>query len=175
MWSPDRLLRRAVVVLACLALAGCFRPMYATLDNQVAADGTVAPGLDDRLAGIEIAPVDGRVAQRVRNELAYGLNGGAGNEYRLTLSVNQSIEDVIVRRTREPEAQILVLRVRFTLTDQTTGKVVHGGNVVARASYDRSEQIFANERAKLDAENRAARVVANSLKTRIAGYFASLS
>ena len=175
MWSPDRLLPRAAVVLACLALAGCFRPMYATLNDPVAADGTLTPSLNERLAGIEIGPIDGRIGQRVRNELAYGLNGGAGNEYRLTFSVTESIEDVIVQTTREPEAQILVLRVRFTLTDLATGKVVHGGNAVARASYDRSEQIFANERAKLDAENRAARVVANSLKTRIAGYFASLS
>ena len=68
-----------------------------------------------------------------------------------------------------------MLNVRFTLTDLASGEVVHGGNAVARASFDRSEQIFANERARLDAQNRAARVVANSIRLRVAGFLASQS
>ena len=47
------------------------------------------------------------------------------------------------------------------------------GTTFARASYAASLQRFANIRAQRDAEDRAAKVLAEQIRTRIAGYLAT--
>ena len=44
------------------------------------------------------------------------------------------------------------------------------GKATSRAAYERFQTIFSNVRARQDAENRAARTVAESIKVRIAAY-----
>ena len=44
------------------------------------------------------------------------------------------------------------------------------GKATSRAAYERYETIFSNVRARYDAENRAARTVAESIKVRLAAY-----
>jgi LPS-assembly lipoprotein len=48
--------------------------------------------------------------------------------------------------------------------------VVFQGTSNARAPFERFESIYSNVRAREDAENRAARIVADDLKTRLAAY-----
>lgn len=166
MWSP-RALARLVAILALAALAGCFRPMYGQI-----GDG---PAVIDELARITIAPIEGRVGQKVRNELVYAFSAGAADDapYSLAISLRETTEDMMLRRTSDPITTIYDLRANFTLIDVASGKVLHGGSAVARASYDRGTQIFANERALLNAQNRAAKVIADNVKTRVAAYFAA--
>ena len=54
-----------------------------------------------------------------------------------------------------------------------TGKVVMRGGTFARVSseYPGQQQRFARVRARLDAENRAAKVIAENVRTRVASYF----
>jgi LPS-assembly lipoprotein len=47
------------------------------------------------------------------------------------------------------------------------------GSSYGRAAFDRVESIFANVRAKQDAEDRAATTVANDLKTRLAAFLST--
>jgi LPS-assembly lipoprotein len=54
-----------------------------------------------------------------------------------------------------------VVRDRVVLTEQA----------LARVSIDRSQQRFANVRATRDAENRAAKVVAEQIRSRLASFF----
>src|SRR5690349_24770742 len=79
MWSAKS--RIAVRLLAVAALAGltagCFQPMYAER-----ADG--APGLREKLMGVELPPVekpnasrDARIGVEIRNALAFKLYGQA--------------------------------------------------------------------------------------------------
>ncbi len=79
MWSARiRIAIRLVAVAALAALtAGCFQPMYAER-----TDGT--PALRERLAGVEVPPVDkpnasreARVQVEIRNALAFKLYGNA--------------------------------------------------------------------------------------------------
>jgi LPS-assembly lipoprotein len=167
MWLPDFPLRRLAALTLLLGLTGCFRPMYGELNG--------APGVVDQLSRIDIQIADGRVGQNLRNELLYAFNSGnapVDSAYRLTVSIGESTEDVILQRSGEAGTTFYELRANFTLIDAATGRVLHGGTAVSRTSFDRSTQIFANQRAKLDAENRAVKVIARTIRTRIAGYFA---
>jgi LPS-assembly lipoprotein len=48
--------------------------------------------------------------------------------------------------------------------------VVFQGSSHARAPFERFEAIYSNVRAREDAENRAARTIADDLKTRLSAY-----
>ena len=65
------------------------------------------------------------------------------------------------------------MNVTFRLVDQASGEEVFKGNAFADASFDRSNQRFANVRAERDAENRAAAVITADIRTRIAAFLAT--
>lgn len=169
MSSPDRPLRRfALVVLALtpsLLLAGCFRPMYASV-------GTDAPALTQTLAAVEVTAIPGRVGQQVRNNLQFDLTGGGGAApplYRLDVAVTSSRASSIVDvPTDEPQIDTLLLTATYTLYKIGTPAAILTGRLNSSKSFDRTLQRFAAVRAARDAENSAAKVLAEQLKTRIA-------
>ena len=60
-----------------------------------------------------------------------------------------------------------------TLMEIATGKVVVTGQTFSRVSFDNpgQQQRFARARGQRDAENRAAQVIADNIKSRLASYF----
>ena len=70
-------------------------------------------------------------------------------------------------------AEITGIDASFTLTELATGKVVMRGRTFSRVSsdYPGQQQRFARVRARLDAENRAAKVIAENIRTRVASFF----
>lgn len=164
MWWHRPLLA-AVAVLA-LSLAGCgIQPLY----------GTTAGGsrLAAVMSGIEVTPIPGRVGQRVRNELIFENTGGSGqapqSTYKLDIVIKESVSNELVQIDGNAKAQVYELDSTFKLIDRN-GRVVLEGKATSRAAYERFETIFSNVRARVDAENRAARTVAESIKVRIAAY-----
>jgi len=185
MWLPEAMAARvpskigaafgrAVAIVAVIAatglVAGCnFRPLYGTMSNGKA--------VSRELRGIELAPMDTRVGQRLYNNLIFGFNGG-GDEgikrYDLRIILTQTDTEVSVEKfTDVPAAQLLALTASFTLTDRESGKTLMTGQSFANASYDISTQRFANIRAKRNAEDRAAMVIADDIRIRIAAHFIS--
>ncbi|HZP09761.1 LPS assembly lipoprotein LptE [Methyloceanibacter sp.] len=169
MWWP----RLAIAVALCAAaatLGGCgFQPLYG---------GTTASGarLTEVMAGIDVNPIPGRVGQRVRNELIFENTGGGTpgpQRYRLEIAIRESVTDQLVQITGDATGQVYQLNATYKLIDSTNGTVVLAGTAISRAPYNRFQEIFANVRARYDAENRAARTVAESIKTRIASYLAT--
>jgi LPS-assembly lipoprotein len=152
--------------LAACALAGCgFQPLYG---------GTTAGGqkLGDVMTGIEINPIPGRVGQKIRNELIFATTGGgygAPTRYQLDISIKETLTDQLVQITGDATGQVYQLDATFKLTDPM-GKVLVQGTAISRAPFNRFQEIFANVRARYDAENRAARTIADSIRTRIATY-----
>ena len=61
----------------------------------------------------------------------------------------------------------------FALVELATGKTVMNGRTFARVSsdYPGQQQRFARARARLDAEDRAAKVIAENIRTRLASFF----
>jgi len=170
----SRLLRRVALagLVGSLALVSActVRPLYsnAPLSTGVSANA--------ELASIAIKPVKTRYAQQVRNNLIFGFGRGAGEPasplYSLTLSVTEAVESSALVQVGtdedEPTAGSVTLTANYTLTDAKTGAVITVGKRSITSSFDRPRQEFASYRAQIDAENRAARELAEALQLSIA-------
>lgn len=177
MLSHERLTRRGVlgwltIGLASASLAGCFRPMYA--DPQLV--GASGPNLRDAMRDVEVARVEGRVGQELRNDLIFELGGGAGNPagapYRLDLRVaTNSYSAIIDPSSGLGQAETISLDVTYKLRDIPNDRFVMTDKAIARVTIDRTAQRFARVRAVRDAENRASKIVAEQIRSRIASYF----
>ena len=167
-----RLLALAGVVLLSGLTAGCFRPMYADSTN---ADGT---GLQDRLGDVEVVFAPGRVGNEVRNDLIFALTGGAGNPagapYKLLLNVNDNTTATIIDSVSGlPEVEMITVNASWQLFENGVSKPLTASNAYGKASIDSGYQRFARARAIRDAQNRAATVVAETIRSQLAVYFAS--
>ena len=82
--------------------------------------------------------------------------------------------DQLVEITGDATGQIYQLDATFKLVEsrQRKDRATRQGDI-SRAPYNRFQEIFANVRARYDAENRAARTVAESIKTQLAAYLAN--
>jgi LPS-assembly lipoprotein len=176
----SRRLTSVAVVLALGALtAACFQPEYG--DHTLAAGDSVR----DKLAAVEVANIpagkgtpESRLAVELRNQLMYDFNGGAASAapiYRLNVtSISSSIQTVIVDvASGRPDTQVSAVNASFTLTEIATGKVVLSSSTFGRASFDipGSAQRFAQQRAWLNAEDRAVSMISDSIKNRLASFF----
>lgn len=163
-----------LALLASLALASActVRPLYSNAPASPSVDATMA----SQLASINIKPVNTRYGQEVRNQLIFMFNGGAGQPatapYSMDLKVAALSESLLLARVTtqddEPTAGTIVLTATYAITDITTGNVVASGKRSISSSFDRPRQEFARVRAERDAENRAARELAELLRLAIA-------
>jgi LPS-assembly lipoprotein len=172
MSSPDlkTVPRLAALGLAVL-MAGCtdVRPLYAPMATSA---GPVAI-----LPHIAIDPATERVPQVVRNELIFAFTGGEEPDkplYRLVLRQNSGTVPVGSEKyQRLPAATVVQIDVGFQLIEIGSNRILYQGTSFATASYNFSSQRFANTRAKLDAQDRAAQVVAGDIRTKIAAWVAT--
>jgi LPS-assembly lipoprotein len=156
--------------------------MYAEHPLPVGAAGN--PGVVGQLRTVDVAAIDApagsrlaRVSVSVRNELIYDLTGGGGGfspTHRLDVKLVATQLQVIVDiNTARPDVNNYGIDSTYTLTELATGRVVVKGQTFARVSYNipGQEQRFAGERGLRDAENRAAKEIAENIRTRLASFF----
>jgi len=182
-WFERKNMGAVVRVAAIMAMAGltagCFQPLYGRIGT-----GPDADSVHDKLAQVEIPPIPARqgspaarIAVGMRNALQYDLNGGAGANaptYRLTMTVAPTALSVIVDvASGRPTAEIDGVTANYQLTEIATGKVVLTDNAFSHVDTDApgSQQRFAVQRAKRDAEDRAIQAVAEAIRNRLASYF----
>jgi LPS-assembly lipoprotein len=144
-----------------------FRPLYAPDAGGVTAS--------DKLKDVDFAPIPGRVGQRIRNDLIFEATGGGGAkgtapQYRLEVVLQENLLSQMVDIQGRVSGATYSLQASFRLVDVAQKKVVFQGTSHARAPFERFDSPYANVRAREDAENRAARIIADDLKTRLAGY-----
>ncbi len=178
-WSDTQRFAKVVAALALAGLtAGCFQPLYGT---QASVGGEA---VGDKLSSVDVVQIDApngtrlaRVGNEVRNDLIYGLTGGGGAAapgYKLTIRLTTQQQQVIVDiNTARPDVLNYGIDATYTLTDLATGKPVITGQTFSRVSYNipGQQQRFAGERGLRDAENRAAQVIADNIRSRLASYF----
>lgn len=153
-------------ILALLfGLSACqFQPLHGTqATNQLTARG---------LSGIGVSSVNSRVAQQVRNHLLFLFNGGdelveKTHEVRLRVSWNNR-QVALIQQVEDSTSAVVTVITSYEIVNLADGKTVASGKRVAEAPYDRTGQVFANERAERDAENRAAKEVAESIRLAVA-------
>jgi LPS-assembly lipoprotein len=188
MWSPDRLpivswmrLARLLPAFAIATLcAGCFQPLYG--DHAAAGKEPIVQALR-AVDVLEIKTPRGtridRVGFEIRNNLLYSLTGGHGAispNYRLSINLKSTQSQIIVDASSgRPDVSNYGIDANYTLTEIATGKVVLRSVTSSQVSYNipGQQQRFAGERGLRDAENRAATVIADTIRNRLASYFAA--
>jgi LPS-assembly lipoprotein len=158
-----------LTLVAVPVLTGCgdggFRPLY----------GVTASGerLDDRLAQVDIAPIPSRVGQRIRNELIFHNTGGGSAPkpaYRLEIAIREGLNSTLVTSSGEAFSQVYNVDAGYQLISLKDKAIVLKGMSHARAAFERYQSIYANVRAREDAEQRVARTIAEELKVRLNAY-----
>jgi LPS-assembly lipoprotein len=173
-----RMLRLAPAFAVAALLGGCFQPMYGQLSP------TAGPGVREVLSSVRVTTIEApkgtteeRLAVELRNELLFGFTGGSGSNsptHELTVRLTSRTAKIIVDPiSARPELENFGLDASYRLTEVATGKTVVTDTTFARVSYDvpGQQQRFARLRGLRDAETRAAKVIADSIKTRLASYF----
>ncbi len=172
--SRRRFLGLAGAGLLALSSAGCFQPMYA---ESTPGGG---PGLRDKLGDIEVVFAQGRIGNEVRNDLIFELTGGSGNPagapYKLVMRVTDNTAAAIIDPVSGlPEVELVSVDVNWQLfdaaADEKTRKPLTQGNAFGKASIDSGFQRFARARAIRDAQNRSARVAAETIRGQLASWF----
>ena len=160
---------RSLALLACLGVAACgFEPVYGTrLDGSSTSRD---------LASVAVVQQSTRLGQLIRNELLSTMAPAGqqeAQEYVLDL-MPQAAEAVVIR---DLETGVLRRSFRveaaFRLTEPGTNGELYAGRTFAQASYDRTGTPFADMRARIAAEERAAKEVGADIATRLSAYFAS--
>ena len=161
-----------VATCAALALSACsgggIQPLYGA-----SASGVPVP---ERLEQVDVSPIPGRIGQRIRNELIFHNNGThserpSNPHERLEVVIKESVTSALVRSDGTSFSQIYQLEATFRLIDVESKKVVLEGRSFGRAAFERVQSTYANVRARQDAEDRAARTIADDLKIRLAAHF----
>ncbi len=185
MWWPkprlqaDRCARFFMAMALSGLVAGCFQPLYAS--RSMTDGSTVA----DRLRSVEVGNIsnvangtpEARIAAELRNSLIFELNGGAPSiapTHRLVMQMTTSRQQLIVDvTTSRPDVEQAAVNITYNLTELSSGRVVMTGQTFSRVSYDNpgQEQRFARSRGRRDAENRASKVLAEDIRSRLASYF----
>ncbi|MCY0092807.1 hypothetical protein [Hoeflea ulvae] len=153
--------RIAATFAAMTMLAGCqAQPLYGTMSAQTRS--------------VSVSVADSRVGQTVRNELVLGFGGEHPDAaYKLDLSVSSIVGGLLPGGVdNEFSAARATVTARYTLSTVATGETIKSGSRFADAQLDLPSQNFAQERAKLEAQDRAARSVAALVRADVAAALA---
>ncbi len=174
-----RFTRIGIALAVAGLVAGCFEPLYG--ERSLTDTGS---GVRDKLSGVDVLPIDApngrpeaRLGVEVRNALLFATTGGGAQSaptHKLKIRLVTSRQSVIVDiYTTRPDVENYGIDAYYTLTDVATGKVVINGQTFARVSFDipGQQQRFAQARGLRDAENRAAKVIADQIRSRLASFF----
>ncbi len=159
----------ALCALAALPLVGCVEPMYGAFSSN--------PGLQSDLQAIEVDEIPTRLGHYVHNELIFGFNGTGSTvspRYRLSVALRERIQTPILDTvTTRATSATVVVDAEYRLVSLPGNVDVTSGKALGIASYDRFANRFANVRAARDAEIREAKVIADSIRTRVSAAMAT--
>lgn len=152
---------KRLLPLLALALPGCgLHPLYAGGGSGVVANA---------LAGVEVAPIEGKsgwlVANALRDRLGAGSDGGGSPRYRLEVRLDDQIAGLGVRRDDSVARERRKLRARYQLIDLSTSAVV----VDTTAGSDAGIDVVGSEYATIAAENTAIERLAVRVADQIVG------
>lgn len=170
MWWCDRVLTLGLAVVVPFALAGCestgLHPLYAS-------HGGV---LQSELQAIVVDPIPDRLGHYLGDKLQTGLNGTGERvppKYHLVVLPRIRVQTPLIDTvTARAQAASVITDVDYRLVPIGGGEPIARGTVTSAATYDRSEQRFADLRAARDAEIRDADTVADQIVQQVAAQLA---
>ena len=154
-------------------LSACtVEPLNKSNANSAVSGGAVDSSTAAVLASIQVAEVNSRVAQQTRNALLFALNGGnpvpSGN-LKVNLGVVSRAQNLsVLTSVQAPTSAQVQLTATYSMVNTQTGETIASGTRRSIAAYDLTSQNFANQRALRNAENRAAKSVAQQIRLALA-------
>jgi LPS-assembly lipoprotein len=133
-------------------------------------------GVRDELSQIEILSIADRLGQQVHNYLLDRISPlGRPDVPRYSLDVDLSLsrQDLGVKRDETATRTKLILSASYRLADKRNGKQLFFSSTQTANSFTIVDSDFANLSAENDAIDRAAREVSDSIRSRLALYFAA--
>lgn len=154
---------RHLLPLLALALPGCgLHPLYAG-----GGSGPVASAL----AGVEVAPIEGKAGWLVANALRDRLAATGTPRYRLQVKLDDQIAGLGVRRDDSVVRERRTLRARYQLVDATSNNVVLDATAGSDAGVDVTQSSeYATIAAEATALERLSGIVADQIVARVALY-----
>ena len=153
-------MKRLLILCPLLLLTACgLQPLYSG-----GGSGAVAT----TLAGVDVAPIEGKAGWLMHAALADRLGSGGSARYRLEVELDDKISGFGVRRDDAVTRERRTLRARYRLVE------VGGGTVVldATAGSDAGIDVVSSDYATIAAENtaleRLSGVVADQIVARVA-------
>jgi LPS-assembly lipoprotein len=149
--------RLAALAPLALLLAGCgLHPMY--------AGGTSGP-VAQTLAGIEVAPIQGKSGWLMANDLRDKLSamGSGAPRYRLDVTLDDRIDGLAVNRNDVTTRERRTLRARFQLVDLAHGTVLLDDTAGSDAGID----VVGSEYATIAAEDTALENLSDTVSDQI--------
>jgi LPS-assembly lipoprotein len=154
------LLRYAFPLLVLSAgVSGCgFQPVYAPPSAGAAQVSAIGP--------VEIEQIDGRLGFFVKDELdrLFAIEErAAGTPRKLEVSVTELSQDIGLRTDASATRSDFLVRANYRLLN-ADGTPAAAGNLDVVVSYDIPGQPYADVAAQMDAQQRAAAVLAERLR-----------
>ena len=151
-------------MLFALTLSACgFHPLYGTLDNGARVD----------MSTVYVAPIPERVGYRLRNDLLDLFNSMGkpeGAKYRLQIVLKSDRVALGFLNNAEITRYNYYLTAHYDLVSTATNKPVKRGLARIITSYNVVTSPYATVVAEKDAQDRAARDLAETIRTDIAVY-----
>jgi LPS-assembly lipoprotein len=157
---------KMLLAAATPLLAACgFKPMYG---------GQHGGAVVSALAQVEVARIDDRIGQMLRNALERRLerSGGGGKaakQYVLTCEVAETIDELDLSKDSFASRADLTLTVQFVLTAQ--GKILLSGTTQGIVAYNILDQQYGTVASEKNSRERAAEQAAEDITRRLSSYF----
>ena len=162
-------------MIAGLAAAGLLflMPFLAACGFQPLYGGSASSGVRADLAAVEVALIEDRVGQQLRNELIrrFHPDGRPRNPaYRLHVGLRIDKRDLALQKSEIATRASLRITANFTLRKRTDGGTLIRGTTRITTSYDILSNDFATLAAEADARRRGVRELADEITNRLAAF-----
>ena len=162
----------ALGLLAAVVLGGCTAgPLYGSSGQSTLAMTAPNPGLAQLAGRISVSDPNTRVDQIVRNPLIFRLNRGtpvANPLYEIRLTVIGGESGITVEPGGVAGSSIYRITAIYQLVRLSDGKTIGSGTRIATVPFDKTDQLYQQERALLNARKQAGDETAAQIELAIA-------
>ena len=166
LWS-----KATALALTCsiVLLSGCgFAPLYRHQSDLVT--------LFSHFSAIEIAPIESRLGQKLRNHLQDKLTpNGKPSEplYRLIITINETRSDVGTLKDATSTFAKITLRAQYKLKNLNKEQIVTSGTTVAATGFNITQSEYVNIQAENGAKSRLAEQISMKIEKLLALFLKS--
>lgn len=151
---------------AAASLSACgFRPLLQRVDGD---------NVRAKLAAVEVTGIGGRLGQQLRTALEDNLDptsAGTPRRYELDIKLTNTNSALAIQLDNTITRTNLTLTAGFVLRDRENQEIVYRSTVQRVASFNVRRAPFATLTARQDAERRAAKEIADDIRTLLALHF----